>query len=73
MPGEWCIIYVDVHEVVNFGTMASNQRAYSVTTTLQAFEAAEKSSKEAAARQFGLDQHGSSTCGVDLHSQGVPL
>ena len=52
----WCIIHMDVHEVVDFEAMASKQRAYSVTTKLQAVKAAEKSSKEAAASQFGVDQ-----------------
>ena len=41
---------MDVHEVVNFGVMALKQRAYSVTTKLQAVKATEKSSKKAAAR-----------------------
>ena len=36
--------------------MTSKQRVYSVTTKLQATEAVEKSSKEAAASQFGVDQ-----------------
>ena len=47
---------VYVHEVVEFVhvPMASKRRAYLVTTKLQAIEAAEKISKEAAASHFGV-------------------
>ena len=52
-----------MHEVVDFEVMASKRRAYSVTTKLQAVKAAEKSLKEAAASQFGVDQvHVGSIC-----------
>ena len=59
MPRAWCIIPVDVHEVIDFiatcTCMELKQRAYSVTTKLQTVEAAENSSKEAAPSQFAMD------------------
>ena len=68
---------MDMHKLVDFVAMASKRRAYSVTTNLQAIEAAEKSSKEAAASHFSMDcqaiWHGSSTRGVDSCNQGVTL
>ena len=61
------IIPMDVHEVIDFGAMALKQRAYSVTTKLQAIEEAEKSSKEAAANRFGMYQ----VCVGSIHAVRV--
>ena len=48
MPGAWHNTHVAL-------AMATKRKAYTVTTKLQAVEVAEKTSKEAAARQFGVD------------------
>ena len=47
MPGGMVHYAVDVHKMVDL-VLASKRRVYSVTTELQAVEAAEQSSKEAA-------------------------
>ena len=48
MPGVWHSTHVAL-------AMATKRKAYTVTIKLQAMEVAEKMSKEAAARQFGVD------------------